>query len=815
MVLQSGDVLSGFVIDRILGSGGMGVVYRARHPRLERFVALKVLSDALAADPKARIGFEREAALAARLDHPNIVPVHDRSGPDETSLWLSMRYISGGDANGLLAKAPGGLAPELVVELMADAAYALDFAHTAGVLHRDVKPANLLIEPDPRHGHRAVLTDFGIARALDESVTASTLAVTFAYAAPERFLAQPSSPRTDIYSLGCTLHQLLTGLPPFPRETQAAVMAAHLNVAPPSPHLLRPELPEALDAVIATVLAKQPTDRYPTCRALVDATCAALGLPPRVPAPRTAASPTAPPADTSDNTLSAPTTVTTPAARPATATAAPPYEKAGTSDMSAADGTPAPAPAHISVATDGPTTSGNSPSGTAGGHIPTGNPAVARPGHEGLPARVPPPAGGGSPRAGTPVGQGSTALRRSIPDRLRSAGKGRAGAVLGVVAVLFAVLLVVVITLRPDASAEGGSNSDPENAPARPPHVIATIPVGARPAEIAFLPDIHAGFVSNTGDDTVSMLDTNSRAVSATIPVGNEPTALAVDPVTNTVYITNKADNTVSVIDAESRRVTATIPVGSEPWDVAVDPDTHTAYVTNRLEDTVAVIDTGTRTVERFVHLSDDGPLGETARQVAVDPNTHRAYVTGIDHKTVTVIEPDNGAVTVVDTLDSTDGVTIDTGTNTAYVLNYYGQAVTAIDTRNNSIRGTIPTGIYPTELVVDPATHTAYLICVYEGTVTKIDTTTNTVGNTLSLGGTEMAGLALDPESGTAFITVRGYTTGSGLPGEVVVVDTATLTAVAEPVTVGVDPGDVAISPTGTAYVLNSAGNSVSVVTR
>ncbi|WP_280183580.1 protein kinase domain-containing protein [Nocardia cyriacigeorgica] len=308
MVLQSGDEFGGFVIDRPLGSGGMGVVYLARHPRLERRVALKVLNDVLATDPKARIAFEREVTLAARFDHPNIVAVYDRSDPGDPDLWLSMQYISGGDANALLAADPDGLAPDLAVDLIADAADALDTAHGAGVLHRDVKPANLLIAPDPRRQYRAVLTDFGIARALDESVTASTLAVTFAYAAPERFLAQPSERRTDVYSLGCTLHHLLTGQRPFPRDTHAAVMAAHLNDPPPRPSVLRPDLPAALDAVIATALAKRPDDRYRSCGELAAAARAALAGTPSVavgvaeagptigdPAPASARAHTAPP----------------------------------------------------------------------------------------------------------------------------------------------------------------------------------------------------------------------------------------------------------------------------------------------------------------------------------------------------------------------------------------------------------------------------------------------------------------------------------------------------------------------------------------
>ncbi|MGW4246028.1 WD40 repeat domain-containing serine/threonine protein kinase [Nocardia sp. NPDC004722] len=276
MLLGPGTVLAGYTVERLLGSGGMGAVYLARHPRLTRLVALKVLADSLAADTKARSAFDREAELVARLDHPNIVPVYDRSRPQDEALWLSMRYIEGVDAASLVASTPGGLAADRAVRLIADAAHALDFAIDHGVLHRDVKPANLMIELDPRHGERAVLTDFGIARALDDTATMSVVAATLAYAAPERFADRPADHRSDIYSLGCTLFELLTGTPPFPRASQAAVIAAHLNDPPPVPSRARPGLPTSLDAVIAKALAKNPVDRYPSCTALAEASTEAI-----------------------------------------------------------------------------------------------------------------------------------------------------------------------------------------------------------------------------------------------------------------------------------------------------------------------------------------------------------------------------------------------------------------------------------------------------------------------------------------------------------------------------------------------------------
>lgn len=294
--LQVGTVFAGFTIERLLGVGGMGSVYLARHPRLARVVALKVLSDGIAADPKARIGFEREAALAARLEHPNIVAVFDRSSPDEPRLWLSMQYIAGGDANMLLRANPSGLPADRAIRLITDAGRALDYAHSQGVLHRDVKPANLLIEHTAQGGERALLTDFGIARSFDDTHTLSSIAATFAYVAPERFLNRPSDHRADIYSLGCTFHQLLTGRTPFPHSEQAAVIAAHLHSAPPAPSTLNPSLPAALDAVIAKALAKDPAARYASCAEFADAAHRAIAIAPiPQPMPLMAAAPPSPP----------------------------------------------------------------------------------------------------------------------------------------------------------------------------------------------------------------------------------------------------------------------------------------------------------------------------------------------------------------------------------------------------------------------------------------------------------------------------------------------------------------------------------------
>ncbi|WP_460718319.1 serine/threonine-protein kinase [Nocardia heshunensis] len=281
MRLDPGADFAGFGIERVLGAGGMGVVYLARHPRLDRHVALKVfggagVGPAMSLDSPGRARFDREAALAARLEHPDIVPIYDRSAPGDEIPWLCMRYISGGDIAALLSSAGGRLHAPDAVRLITDAGHALDYAHRHGVLHRDVKPANILVDVSDRDGGRAVLTDFGIARAFDDTLTLTGTTATVAYAAPERFGEAPADHRADIYSLGCTFYEILTGSRPFPRSDHAAVISAHLTAPPPRPTDLVPDLPPALDEVIATALAKLPGDRYPDCSALAEAAHLAL-----------------------------------------------------------------------------------------------------------------------------------------------------------------------------------------------------------------------------------------------------------------------------------------------------------------------------------------------------------------------------------------------------------------------------------------------------------------------------------------------------------------------------------------------------------
>jgi serine/threonine-protein kinase len=248
--LQIGSTVAGYRIDALIARGGMGVVYRATHLGLERQVALKVIARELADRGGFRERFLRESRLAARLDHPSVVPIFD-SREVEGELLVAMRLVEGGDLRRLIDR-EGPLPPERATALLGQVADALDAAHAAGIVHRDVKPHNVLVE-----GDRAFLSDFGLAKALDESGAASGTSVvgTAEYMSPEQWRGGSVGPAADVYSLGCVLFEAVTGVPPYARRESDT----------------EPEIPEGLEDVIERAVAKDPGDRFHTAGALVAA----------------------------------------------------------------------------------------------------------------------------------------------------------------------------------------------------------------------------------------------------------------------------------------------------------------------------------------------------------------------------------------------------------------------------------------------------------------------------------------------------------------------------------------------------------------
>ena len=274
-----GDELAGYRLRGVLGRGGMSVVYEAENPRLGNTVALKVLAPELATNDVFRARFLKESRIAASLNHPNVIPIYDM-GSHEDLLYIAMRYVAGADLR-MLLKAQHFIPPPQALSLIGQAGRALDIAHLHGLVHRDVKPGNILVEhtendDDPDHVY---LTDFGITKhaASRSGLTATgELMGTIDYIAPEQIRGKPVDGRADIYSLGCVLYECLTGRVPFEKDIHAAVLWAHVEEMPATPSTLLPELPPGIDAVIARVLAKDPGERYPTCRELVSAARTAL-----------------------------------------------------------------------------------------------------------------------------------------------------------------------------------------------------------------------------------------------------------------------------------------------------------------------------------------------------------------------------------------------------------------------------------------------------------------------------------------------------------------------------------------------------------
>ncbi len=273
-----GAVLAGYRVESLLGRGGMSVVYLAEHVSLGRKVALKVLASPLAYDPSFRERFMRESQRAAGLDHPNVIPIYDAGeidgGDADGLLYIAMRYVDGPDLRSLLRR-DGRLGVGRTLYMLEQVASALDAAHDNQLIHRDVKPSNILIAEPSEHVY---LTDFGVAKQTTApDLTRTGIFVgTIEYAAPEQIEGLTLDRRTDVYALGCVLYECLAGRPPFERDAEVAVMHAHLTSPPPRLTEVRPDLPKELDRVIARAMAKSRDERFATAPELVDAVHAIL-----------------------------------------------------------------------------------------------------------------------------------------------------------------------------------------------------------------------------------------------------------------------------------------------------------------------------------------------------------------------------------------------------------------------------------------------------------------------------------------------------------------------------------------------------------
>jgi len=268
--LLPGTELAGYRIDRLVARGGMGELYEARQLSLERRVALKLIKPELASDPGFCERFRREARAAASIDHPNVLPVYESGELPDGRLFLASRFVDGGDLGAHLDRV-GPLDPHEAIALLTQVAAALDAAHAAGLVHRDVKPANVLLEA-VSGGTHVYLGDFGLAKwtGASHAYTASgALLGTVDYMAPEQIEGGVVDGRADVYAFGCLLYRCLTGQVPFPRDAASATLMAHMNAPIPLPSALVPGLPEPLDTAVRRALEKDPAHRAESAGALM------------------------------------------------------------------------------------------------------------------------------------------------------------------------------------------------------------------------------------------------------------------------------------------------------------------------------------------------------------------------------------------------------------------------------------------------------------------------------------------------------------------------------------------------------------------
>ena len=575
----------------------MGVVYLAEHMQLGRHVALKLLASTLAASQGFRDRFVRESRLAASLDHPNIVPVYD-AGEADGLLYIAMRYVEGSDLATVLGQ-EGRLAPERALSIVEQVAGALDAAHARGLVHRDVKPANVLIE-----GERCYLTDFGLTKPV-EGGTALTdpghFVGTVKYVAPEQITGGAVDARTDVYSLGCVVHECLTGEPPFRRDSDIATVYAHLEEQPPRPSELREELPPAIDPVISWALAKDPGGRFPSCGEF--AAAMRLALTPR------------PAAGTAAGTAPAPTVQ----AAPPKATAEPAAPGARRVPLRLL-GAGLAALAVVVVA------------------------AVLVLGGDDDPDEPEPAPPAARELQGIRVAVGDEPVGVALRDgRLWVTNSGDSTVSLLDASSRRRLREPVPVGAGPLAVSVAGGNAWVANSAdgtisrldARTGDRLGEpIEVGVAPSGLAIGIGNASLWVANAGDGTVSRILVATSRVIDTVRVGDEPAGIATTP-TN-VWVANAADGTLSRIEAKSGVVAGDpVRVGRRPQGIAISGGV--IWVANSGDGTVSRLDAGGR------------PLGPAVRvggqPVGVAVGDRFVWVTNEANGTVTRIDPDTGRV--------------------------------------------------------------------------------------------------------------------------------------------------------------------------
>ena len=668
--LQPGSVFAGHRIEGLAGRGGMGVVYKATHLALDHVVALKVISPELASDERFRRRFGEESRIAVSIRHPNVVAIH-HAGEEDGLLFVTMDLIDGTDLRGLLG-AKGPMSPDHAAAVIAEVAAALDAAHARGLVHRDIKPGNILIEgegPD----ERVYLTDFGLARMVEAStgVTATGAFVgTLDYVAPEQIRGERVDARADVYALGCVLFELLTGHPPFAaRDDKVAKMYAHLQEEPPRVRLRRPELPGELDLVVARALAKEPEDRFPSAGDFARAVTAAVQGQPTVEAERSVAIGAAAPG---------PADATTTAERTRLAATAERQADPAPIAPSAAATTPTPTPPRK------PRRGALIVSGAVMAAVIAVVAVVALAGGGGDDG-----GGGGAPDTSSTAGGGRTAPatpNAEIDGKPVPVGKLPVNVVHGQEGIWTTNRLGDSVSLvdgdpakqlaefglafKPEGIAVGdgsiwvGGYNAPTLLRLSPGDgtVEDQIAVGAPPGNVAFAEG--AIWVANSGATTVSKVDTASGAVR-TITVGKSPYGLAAGD--GGLWVTNRLDGTIQRINPVNANPDPPIEVGSNPKGIAVANGSE--WVANSGDGTVSVVSNGLE--------QDTIDVGTEPRGVAAGFGSVWVAIGGGD--SVVRIDPESAKVAqTIEVGHGPEGITV--GPKSVWVANGQDDTLTRID---------------------------------------------------------------------------------------------------------------------------------------
>jgi YVTN family beta-propeller protein len=580
-VPRLGSTLGDFRIEGVVGRGGMGLVYRATQITLGRPVALKVISSALAFEEGFRERFERESRLAASLDHPHVIPVY-AAGEQDGVLYIAMRFVEGTDLRALIAGL-GRLEPARAVTLVSQVASALDAAHARGLVHRDVKPANVLVTGSGEDEH-AYLTDFGLTK---RSVSESGLTEggqwvgTVDYVAPEQLKGDAVDGRADVYALGCVLYEALTGEVPFPRENELAKLWAHISDPPPSVRELVPEVPQALAAVTRRGMSKSPDQRYSSAGELAAAARAAA---PTLAGPQPLGSSGA---LIAGRRLSWPLLAAAAVALVALAMLGG-VLLAGGEDEQPGQARRAQPPAGRVVGE--PIRVGDAPSGLTVGD---GAVWVSNTGDETV-SRIDPRRGEvvGSP---IPVGED--------PRWLAFAGDA------------------VWVSL---SDSDSVVRINPRNST-----IAARVRVGDSPSGIAVGPA--SLWVANYDDDTVVRVDPGTdQVIGGPIRVGEGPTSMAYSD--GAVWVANLEDDTVSRVDPNSRREVATIRVGDAPMGLTAGEGS--VWVSNSQDGTVIRIDPQDNRIISTIRVGRGPAFLKVGDGAAWVPNSRDGTLTRIDART-------------------------------------------------------------------------------------------------------------------------------------------------------------------------------------